>query len=163
MTARREALRIAAASVAWAVWPWPARAALPTATEASLKQADLIYIATRRKDGSLSTIKPVWFYYQGDGKLFFTTSPDSWKAKRIKAGSPLYIWVGAEDGPFVEGHPQATTDAALIDKMGAAYSQKYWIAWLGFFKPRSNRVDDGKTYAYEVALEATEPPVKKNT
>jgi hypothetical protein len=69
--------------------------------------------------------------------------------------------VGAEDGPFVEGHPQATTDAALIDKMGAAYAQKYWIAWLGFFKPRSNRVDDGKTYAYEVALEATEPPQKK--
>ena len=163
MTSRRQALKIAAAGVAFAMWPWPARAALSTAVEQSLKQADVIYIATRRKDGSLSTIKPVWFYYQGDGKLFFTTSPDSWKAKRIKAGSPLYIWVGAEDGHFVEGRAEPTTDQALIDKMGAAYSQKYWIAWLGFFKPRSDRVTDGKTLAYEVTLEEKEPPAKKTT
>jgi general stress protein 26 len=159
MAGRRQALRILAAGVAWLAWPWSVRAtSLPPATEAALRTSDLIYVATRRRDGTLSAIAPIWFSYRPDGTLFFTTSPESWKAKRIAAGSPLYIWVGAEDGPFVEGRAQATADAALIDQMGAAYREKYWIAWLGFFKPRSDRVAEGKTRAYVVTLTAAEPP-----
>lgn len=162
MVNRRHVLRVAATGVAWMAWPWSTRAAaLPPATEAALRSSDLIYVATRRKDGSLSAVAPIWFYYRGDGSLFFSTSPGSWKAKRIAAGSPLYIWVGAEDGPFVQGQAQPTTDAALIDQMGEAYAEKYWIAWAGFFKPRSSRVAEGKTKAYVVALEAAEPPEKK--
>ena len=162
MTGRRHVLKIAATGVAWLMWPRSTRAAaLPPATDAALRASDLIYVATRRRDGSLSTIRPIWFFYRGDGTLFFTTSPDAWKAKRIAAGSPLYIWVGTEDGPFVQGHAQPTDDAALIDAMGAAYAKKYWIAWAGFFKPRSDRVADGKTKAYVVTLEAAEPPAKK--
>jgi hypothetical protein len=161
MMHRRHVLKLAGSGVAWLLWPWPARAAaLPPATEAALRSSDTIYVATRRKDGSLSAVAPIWFYYRGDGTLFFTTSPDAWKAKRIAAGSPLYIWVGAEDGPFVQGQAQPTTDAALIDQMGAAYAQKYWIAWAGFFKPRSSRVAEGKTKAYVVTLEAVAPPAK---
>lgn len=161
MTGRRQVLKLAAASVAWALWPRPARAAaLPAATEEALRTADLIYVATRRRDGTLSAVAPIWFFYRPDGTLFFSTSPDSWKARRIAAGSPLYIWVGAEDGPFVEGRAQPTTDAALIDDMGAAYADKYWIAWLGLFRPRSTRVADGKTRAYVVTLAAAPPPPK---
>jgi general stress protein 26 len=161
MMGRRQALRIVAAGVAGVAWPWSVRAAaLPPATEAALRTADLIYVATRRRDGSLSTVAPIWFYYRPDGTLFFTTSPGSWKAKRIAVGSPLSIWVGAEDGPFVEGRAQPTTDRALIDEMGQAYGEKYWIAWLGFFRPRSDRVADGKTRAYVVTLTAAEPPGK---
>jgi hypothetical protein len=159
---RRQVLKIAATGAAWLLWPWKMRAAaLPPATEAALKASDLIYVATRRKDGSVSEAAPIWFYYRGDGQLFFTTSPDAWKAKRIAAGSPLYIWVGEADGPFVQGQAQPTTDAALIDQMGEAYADKYWIAWAGFFKPRSSRVADGKTKAYTVTLEVAEPPAKK--
>ncbi|MFN8644976.1 MAG: hypothetical protein U0802_26130 [Candidatus Binatia bacterium] len=140
-------------------WPWRARAgALPAATETARRTADLIYVATRRRDGSRSALAPIWFFYRPDGTLFFSTSPDSWKAKRIAAGSPLYIWVGAENGPFVEGHAQPTTDAALIDQMGDAYAEKYWIAWLGLFRPRSARVAEGQTKAYVVTLTAAPPP-----
>jgi hypothetical protein len=45
------------------------------------------------------------------------------------------------------------TDPALIDRMGRAYNDKYWIAWLGFFRPRSARVSAGKTVAYLVDVE----------
>lgn len=161
MTGRRQVLRLAAAGMAWLLWPRPARAAaLPPATEAALRSSDLIYVATRRRDGTLSAAAPIWFFYRGDGTLFFTTSPEAWKAKRIAAGSPLYIWVGAEDGPFVQGQARPTDDAALIDEMGQAYAKKYWIAWLGLFKPRSDRVRDGRTKAYVVTLEAAAPPAR---
>ena len=160
MASRRYALKVVLAGLAWLLWPAPARAAsLPPATEAALRTADLIYVATRRRNGALSSIRPIWFFYE-DGKIFFTTSPDSWKAKRLAAGSPLYIWVGSESGPFVQGTAERVTDAVLVDRMGQAYAQKYWIAWLGFFKPRSDRVTSEKTNAYLVTLTHAEPPAK---
>ena len=130
---------------------------LPPATEAALKSAGLIYVATQRADGKPSERKPIWFIYD-DGKIFFTTSPDSWKAKRIARGSPLYIWVGDERGPFVTGKAEPVTDAALVDRMGDAYGKKYWIAWLGLFRPRSTRVSEGKTKAFLVTLSPGQPP-----
>jgi hypothetical protein len=155
---RRRALAVILAGAAWLIWPRVARAvSLPPETDAALRHADLIYVATKRKSGALGSIRPIWFAYD-DGKIFFTTSPDSWKAKRIAAGSPLYIWVGSESGPFVEGHAEPVTDAAVIDRMGAAYAHKYWIAWLGFFKPRSARVAAGKTKAYVVTPTHAQPP-----
>ncbi len=158
MMARRQVLSMLLAGAAWLLWPAPTWAAsLPPATEAALRTSDLIYVATRRRNGALSAIKPIWFSY-ADGKIFFTTSPDSWKAKRIAAGSPLYIWVGSGSGPFVQGTAERITDPALVDRMGEAYKEKYWIAWLGFFKPRGTRVTAGKTNAYLVTPTHGEPP-----
>jgi hypothetical protein len=140
-----------AAGFGWLLWPSRApAAALPPATLAALQTADLIYVATRRKDGALSEISPIWFALTDDEKIFFSTAPTSWKARRIAAGSPLYIWVGSTDGPMFEGTAAPVTDAALIDRMGDAYAQKYWIAWFGLFKPRSGRVAEGKTVAFLV-------------
>jgi general stress protein 26 len=157
MIDRRRALKVFFGGIVCMMWPSASRAAKPSpATEAALRASDLIYVATRRKSGERSTVRPIWFYYDGD-KLFFTTSPDSWKAKRIARGSPLYIWVGSESGPFLTGTAAPVTDPALVDRMGEAYSKKYWIAWLGFFKPRSDRVTAGKTNAYLVTLSEGEP------
>jgi hypothetical protein len=135
-----------------------AGAELPASTEEALRSSSEIYVATRRADGKPSAAKPIWFYYVGDGKLFFTTSPGSWKEKRIARGSPLYIWVGSKDGPYVLGEAKPSTDPAFVDQMGEAYGEKYWIAWLGLFKPRSSRVTEGKTKAYLVTLQAAPPP-----
>lgn len=158
MSTRRFALKVLLAGFAVLLWAMPARAAeLPPATAEALRSSDLIYVATRRRNGALSAIKPIWFYYDGD-KIFFTTSPDSWKAKRIAAGSPVYIWVGKEGGPFVQGTAEPVTDSALVDRMGKAYAQKYWIAWLGLFKPRGDRVESGKTKAYLVTPTQAEAP-----
>ena len=135
-----------------------ARAEIPASTAKALSEAKLIYVATQRKNGERSDAAPIWFNYE-NGEIFFTTSPDSWKAQRIAAGSPLYIWVGDESGPFVIGTAEKIEDAALIERMGHAYEQKYWIAWLGLFRPRPDRVAAGKTVAYRVRLsEGTPPP-----
>jgi len=158
MLGRRAAIKTVLAATASLYWPPRLRAAeLPAATQAALRDSERIYVATRRRSGALSSIEPIWFYYT-DGRIFFSTAPDTWKAKRIAEGSPLYIWVGSTSGPFVEGRAESVTDAALIDRMGAAYSQKYWLAWLGLFRPRSSRVADGKTKAFLVTLTQAAPP-----
>lgn len=117
--------------------------------DAALRTASLLYVATRRGNGERSSSRPVWFMYDG-GKLFFTTSPKSWKARRIAAGSPLFINVGRKDGPFLVGRAEPVTDPEFIDRMGRAYARKYWLARLGLFRPRSTRVAAGETVAYLV-------------
>ena len=156
---RRKVLRLLVASAAAAISMRgrSARAALSAPTEKALSEGKLIYVATRRKSGERSKVDPVWFAYD-QGEIFFTTSPDSWKARRIAAGSPLYIWVGSEDGPFLMGEAERVTDPELIERMGQVYEDKYWIAWLGLFRPRSDRVAAGKTVAYRVKLTEAAPP-----
>jgi hypothetical protein len=155
---RRELLVAGAATIVGGVMARRTRAAaLASAIEATLHSADLIYVATQRRNGERSTAAPIWFFYRGDGELFFTTSPASWKAKRIARKSPLFINVGRANGPALVGAAREVTDANLVDRMGQAYAKKYWIAWLGFFKPRSARVTAGKTKAYLVTLN---PPPK---
>ncbi|MGE0824068.1 MAG: pyridoxamine 5'-phosphate oxidase family protein [Candidatus Binatia bacterium] len=115
----------------------------------TLKTSQYIYVATRRMNGQWSTAAPVWFMYE-DGKVYFTTSPSSHKAYRIRRGSPVQIWVGKRDGPYFEGQAELIRDPDLTNRMGEVYSQKYWIAWLGFFRPRPARVGSGKTLVVRV-------------
>ena len=121
----------------------------PNVAEA-LRSQSYIYVATKRHDGSQSKVVPVWFTYDGDA-IYFTTSPTSYKVKRIRHGSPLLVWVGSETGPHFEAKAELLTDTALAERMGQAYNKKYWIAWAGFFRPRADRVGSGKTIIVKIA------------
>jgi hypothetical protein len=116
----------------------------------ALKTSSHLYVGTRRADGSQSKIVPVWFMCDGD-TIYFTTTPGSHKAKRIAKGSPLLVWVGAADGPHFEAKAELVRDPAVAERMAPVYDQKYWIAWLGFFRPNAERVRSGKTLIVKVA------------
>ncbi len=127
-----------------------AAAGLPADVAEALATSDQIYVATRRADGSRSAAAPVWFMYDGGDAIYFTTAPDSHKVRRIRTGSPVFVAVGAADGPSFEGRAELLADIALAERMGAHYSRKYWIAWLGLFRPRASRVGAGKTVIVKV-------------
>src|SRR6185369_4607604 len=60
MTTRRDAIKLLLIGVAWLLWPSRAHAAsLPATTQAALRTSDYIYVATRRKNGALSSIVPI--------------------------------------------------------------------------------------------------------
>jgi len=126
----------------------PAASFPPDVAEA-LRTSKHIYVATRRADGTVSTKAPVWFTFDGEA-VYFTTAPDSHKAARIGRGSPALVWVGRDDGPHFEGPAELLTDPAVAERMAVAYKQKYWIAWLGLFRPRPERVRTGKTLIVRV-------------
>jgi pyridoxamine 5'-phosphate oxidase-like protein len=111
---------------------------------ARLQDAKEIYVATERKDGTRSQVVPVWFGFM-DNAIWFTTGPDSHKGKRVKKGSPMYVSVQGKDGPFIKAQAEIVKDGAIADRLGELYSKKYWIAWLGFFRPSRARNDSGKT------------------
>jgi PPOX class probable F420-dependent enzyme len=130
-----------------------AAAGFPPNVAEALRTSSYIYVATRRADGSQANVVPVWFTVDADA-IYFTSAPESYKVKRIRKGSPLLVWVGSRTGPHFEGKAELLQDPALADRMGKAYNQKYWIAWLGFFRPRADRVGSGKT----VIVKVTPPP-----
>ena len=117
-------------------------------------EPDYIYVATRRADGTPSKVVPVWFTTIDDA-IYFSTGPSSYKAKRIAKGSPVLVSVGAETGPRFEGRAELVRDPDLAARMGELYNRKYWIAWLGFFRPRADRVASGKTILVKVSPPAT--------
>ncbi len=119
----------------------------------ALKTSKNLYVATKRKDGSQSKVAPIWFMYDGRA-VYFTTTPGTHKATRIAKGSPVLAWVGAESGPHFVGKGEILRDpdeaAAMAATMAPVYDQKYWISWMGFFRPRPERVRAGKTLIVRV-------------
>jgi hypothetical protein len=126
-----------------------AAATFPADVAESLRTAQHLYVATRRADGTQSAVAPIWFMFDGEA-VYFTTAPGTHKAVRIAKGSPLDVWVGAQDGPHFVGKAELVRDPAVAEKMAPVYDQKYWISWLGFFRPRADRVRDGKTLIVRV-------------
>ncbi len=124
-------------------------AGFPADVATALGTAKEIYVATRRADGAQSKVVPVWFMYDGDA-ILFTTAPGSHKARRIAHGSPLLVWVGAADGPHFVGRAELVRDPDVAARMAPVYSKKYWIAWLGLFRPNPDRVRAGKTLIVRV-------------
>ena len=120
-----------------------------TEVEAALKTEQHIYVATRRVNGEWSTPAPVWFMYDGEA-VYLTTAPSSHKAHRIRRGSPVRVWVGKNDGQFFEGEARFVKDPAVVERMAQAYAQKYWLAWLGLFRPRPGRIATGKTLVVKI-------------
>lgn len=113
-------------------------------------KSTLVYIATVRKDGNQSRSTPVWFTTTPDHILLIETDPDSWKAKRIRRGSPAMIWIGAVDGPAFIGKAEITKDAAVETRIITDYPQKYLMARMGIAKPTQEKFDSGKIVAIKI-------------
>ena len=94
----------------------------------ALSKSQLIFIATVRKDGNQSKAAPVWFTVSADrNTILIQTGPKTWKAKRIRRGSPVLVWIGAADGPAFIGKAEITSDAAVQKKILDDYREKYWL------------------------------------
>ena len=122
----------------------PLRAETSSRDVDALKGASLIYIGTVRKDGNQSKNTPVWFITTKDDQVLIETSPTSWKAKRIRRGSPALIWIGKADGPAFIGKAEIVTDKALQDEVIEEYPRKYILARVGFAKPTREKIDDNR-------------------
>src|SRR5271157_5528242 len=87
-----------------------AQAAASTRDLTVFQDANYIYIATVRKDGNQSRAARVWFIVTTDNKILIDTNSDSWKAKRIKRGSPVLVWLGSATGPAFIGKAEIVED-----------------------------------------------------
>ena len=123
----RVALTVVVTAGVLAIAATSARAEISKRDAQALSKAQLIYIATVRKDGNQSKAAPVWFTIGADNNaILIQTGPETWKAKRIRRGSPALVWIGTADGSAFIGKAEITNDAAVINKILTDFRNKYW-------------------------------------
>jgi hypothetical protein len=110
----------------------------------ALSTASVLYIATVRKDGNQSTPAPVWFTVAPDHSVLIQTSPTTWKAKRIRRGSPVIVWIGKTKGPAFIGKAEIADDPAVARQIVADYPKRYLMARLGMHTPTQEMFDKGQ-------------------
>ena len=117
----------------------------------ALSKAQLIYIATVRKDGNQSKAAPVWFTIgTGNRAILIQTGPETWKAKRIRRGSPALVWIGTADGPAFVGKAEITSDAAVVNKILTDFRNKYWQNRVLGIGPSRSGFDSGERIAIRI-------------
>jgi general stress protein 26 len=114
----------------------------------ALSKAQLIYVATVRKDGNQSKAAPVWFTI--GNAILIQTGPDTWKAKRIRRGSPAVVWIGSADGPAFIGKAEITNDAAVVNKILTDFRNKYWQNRVLGVGPSRSGFDSGERIAIRI-------------
>jgi hypothetical protein len=121
-------------------------------SERDLKAFDantLVYVATVRKDGNQSTAAPVWFTLSdGRDQLLIQTHKDTWKAKRIRRGSPVMVWIGSSAGPAFLGKAEITTDAAVETRILTDFPKRYTTDFL--MGPSQKTFDSGDRVAIRI-------------
>ena len=123
---------------------------LNPSVETFLKTQKLISVATKRANGDWSRPAPVWFAYE-DERVYFITAPTSFKARRIRKGSPVLVWLDEKQEPAFSGETQIVTDPVILDRINAAYKKKYWMAWLTYWAmPLAGRIQAGNMVAVRV-------------
>jgi hypothetical protein len=110
----------------------------------ALSKASVLYIATVRKDGNQSTPAPVWFTLAPDHRILIQTAPTTWKAKRIRRGSPIIVWVGNSQEPAFISKAEITKDPAVSHQIVEDYPRRYLMARLGLHRPTQEMFDKGQ-------------------
>jgi hypothetical protein len=104
-------------------------AALSPELERALRDAKYVYVQSERKTGELGRPAEIWFFYDG-GPVYVGTRPASWRVRRIKAGRRrARIAIGKVDGPSFEATGEVVRDAAVEEKLLAAFAHKYPEGW----------------------------------
>jgi hypothetical protein len=154
MTARfalRKILALLLAMVIIAAWNRAAHAEISPRDQQALSRADLIFVATVRKNGMQSKAAPVWFTIGADNNsILIQTEHTTWKAKRIRRGSPVLVWIGKPGGPAFIGRAEITTEAALQDKILADFRQKYLQNRLLGMGPSRAEFENGELLAIKI-------------
>ena len=124
---------VAGALLAVSLYTASARAGeLSAEIKSALASSKYVYIASTRKNGSLSKPAEIWFLYH-DGAVYVGTPPTTWRARRIKAGrSTAKIWVGKPDGPSFVATGAIVNQPDVYPVMFDTYAKKYAGDWNKF-------------------------------
>jgi nitroimidazol reductase NimA-like FMN-containing flavoprotein (pyridoxamine 5'-phosphate oxidase superfamily) len=101
-------------------------------TERVLREAQLFWISTVRRDGRphVTPLVAIW----DDGSLYFSTGPQEQKAVNLEANAQVALTTGCnrwQDGVdvVVEGAAERVTDAAKLSELARAWEGRWDGSW----------------------------------
>lgn len=149
--ARKFTTALLVSTIALVFAAFSAQAEISQRDQQALSKADLVYVATVRKSGTQSKSAPVWFTRGADNNsILIQTEKTTWKAKRIRRGSPVLVWIGAANGPAFIGTAEITQDSAIRDKILTDFHKKYWQNRVMGIGPSRARFDSGERVAIKI-------------
>lgn len=124
-------------------------------TEKALREAQLFWISTVRRDGR-PHVTPLVSVWHG-GALHFCTGPEEQKAVNLEANRQVALTTGCnrwQDGfdVIVEGEAERVNDMEKLSELARAWREKWDGSWR--FEPISDgfRHTDGESTAYVFAV-----------
>jgi PPOX class probable F420-dependent enzyme len=85
-------------------------------------------VATVHADGS-PHVTPIWFLYEDDGTIIFTTGEDTGKGRNLRRDARIAMSVDDEEPPFafvrVEGTAEISTDPAALLESATRIAARY--------------------------------------
>jgi general stress protein 26 len=112
----------------------------------AIKQAEIFWISTVRTDGRphVTPLVAVWL----DDALHFSTGPDEQKAHNLAGNPHVVLTTGANDWQtgldvVIEGDATRITDPQQLDRLAAAWTQKWDGRWQYDVTQDGFRHDDG--------------------
>jgi hypothetical protein len=94
-----------------------------------LANSRYVYISSARKDHSFGKPAEIWFLFHEDS-VWVGTPPESWRAKRIKAGRRMAkIAVGKVDGPVFFARGTIVQDPKVEELLFQTFATKYPEGW----------------------------------
>ncbi len=131
-------------------------AAQPTSWEdtlAAIKQAEIFWISTVRADGRphVTPLVAVWL----NDALHFSTGPDEQKTRNLVSNPRVALTTGTNDWQsgldvVVEGEAARVTDAQQLDRLAAAWAQKWDGRWRYEVSQGGFRHDAGTALVFAV-------------
>jgi len=120
-----------------------ASAALSPEIERALKDGKYVYVQSQRKSGEFGKPAEIWYFYDA-GTVYVASPPTAWRVRRIKAGRrKARIAVGKADGPTFAATGRTLHDAAIEERLLAAYARKYPEGWTRFEEKFRTGFKDG--------------------
>jgi nitroimidazol reductase NimA-like FMN-containing flavoprotein (pyridoxamine 5'-phosphate oxidase superfamily) len=124
-------------------------------TERALRDAQLFWISTVRRDGRphVTPLVAVWDH----GALYFSTGPEEQKAANLEANSRVALTTGCnswEDGldVVVEGEAERVTDEARLRELARLWRGKWDGSWEFEPVPEGFRHGGGEGIAHVFAV-----------
>lgn len=117
---------------------------LTDAQRQDLTNSRYVYISSQRKDGNFGSPAEIWFLFH-DEAVWVGTTPESWRARRIKAGrTDAKIAVGKVDGPSFKAKGAIVKDPTVEELMFTTFAKKYPDGWPNHEQKFRNGFKDGR-------------------
>jgi hypothetical protein len=114
---------------ATAQWGQITRARLPQDLKDLLANSRYVYISSLRENRTFGKPAEIWFLLHDDA-VWVGTPPESWRAKRIKAGrATAKIAVGSADGPVFYARGKIVQDPKVEELLFQTFAKKYPEGW----------------------------------
>lgn len=113
------------------------------------------WFGSYKRSGELKKV-PVWLVVN-DGRIEFTTRPDTYKVSRIRRNPRVVCFLGSKNGPAISGRAEVITDPEALWRAYRAFAKIYPVPMLFYGWAVRRQIRAGKRVLVRVHPDEPNP------